>query len=571
MSSEEKIPSWVVSSDDKKLYGKALGLGAPQPVLADKDICLGFVESKDPPQASVPAPKRHKIEQWNSLFDLADPSAPNILEGKSNAVVNIGMVEPLGQVVPQHRIFVRQSYLDLFPKIWEQFKETKRVAISLTGTPGIGKSLFGFLYLIELVRFFQKSSASQTNPTTFGLGLNGVVVYEHVQEVNSPATYYLVYSETKEIFITEEKPLALLSQPNTFLIKDGPCTTYDVGCSVLWVSSPRSGSFQKAVELGQKMYVLPPWTTDELVDCWKAQCAPMLFPLSTEDDAKAVRDAETEVKQALDDDVVDEDRNEAVLRRWIADLGPVARRVFNPAKAYSKMKDAFSDLSQDDLNQLKQYATSKDAPGETKFKQSHRLLLMVPSSDFTTFELIPSSVKLGQTFLRKSLESDIKSVESLLGKMQGAHLGLAFEPYAHFMLSRENSFQIRNLETGVESELKVEDRSTVEVSNCALPDLVLKPAEYYVPTDPCFPAIDSWDTANMFQMTVAMTHPIKSGAKNFKALKGKGPTRIIFVVPKGLASDFQRQPLVLANGKPAPSAGGPTGGWNDVEQFVLGL
>jgi hypothetical protein len=75
----------------------------------------------------------------------------------------------------------------------------------------------------------------------------------------------------------------------------------------------------------------------------------------------------------------------------------------------------------------------------------------------------------------------------------------------------------------------------------------------------------------MFQITVGLSHPIKSNSKHFKALRGKGPTRIIFVVPKDIEDKFQRQPLVLADGKPFKGTGGPSEGWNDVQQFVLSL
>ena len=38
------FPSWVVSADDKKLYGKCLSRAAPPVILADKDVCIGFAD-----------------------------------------------------------------------------------------------------------------------------------------------------------------------------------------------------------------------------------------------------------------------------------------------------------------------------------------------------------------------------------------------------------------------------------------------------------------------------------------------------------------------------------------------
>jgi hypothetical protein len=42
------VPNWVASGseEDKKLYGAAKGFGADADVLSDRNICLGFVESK---------------------------------------------------------------------------------------------------------------------------------------------------------------------------------------------------------------------------------------------------------------------------------------------------------------------------------------------------------------------------------------------------------------------------------------------------------------------------------------------------------------------------------------------
>jgi hypothetical protein len=44
MSSHTLIPSWVVTPEDKKLYGAAIRKGANETVLSDRDITLGFLE-----------------------------------------------------------------------------------------------------------------------------------------------------------------------------------------------------------------------------------------------------------------------------------------------------------------------------------------------------------------------------------------------------------------------------------------------------------------------------------------------------------------------------------------------
>ncbi len=486
--------------------------------------------------------------------------------------MDIAITEPLGQRVPENRIFIRQCYIDLFPKIWGFLASKSRVTITLTGTPGIGKSLFGLVFILELVRFLQEKKASPSKLASFGLGLNGRIVYEFVKEVNAKPTYYLIDTEAKSISKTDENPSDWLDDEHAFLIKDGPCDDYPAHCSTVWLSSPRAGSFQKAFELAEGWLIMSPWTADELVECWKAGCAPKhLFPLPSDDFGALAWAAAKDVFEVLEDGLSEPERHEAVLRRWIAELGPVARRVFNPTKGYVNLAAALDDLSTDALSTLVKIATSQDATGEsTKFKMSHRLLLMIPSPDFTAYKFVPSSVKIGHSILRMSLETDLKTAQSLMGLMSGAHLGLVFEPYAHFVLAKGGTFQIRNLTTDALTEAKLPVRVTVQVENSQLPALGLEANKYYVPTDPCFAVIDSWTLEDMFQLTASLHHPIKSTAKQFKALKGKGPKRIIFVVPKTIEGNFKAQSLVLANGKPSVG-GGPKGGWNDVEQFVLGL
>ena len=82
---------------------------------------------------------------------------------------------PLGQQVPQQRIFVRECYTVIFEKIWNFYDQSQGpTTVTLTGTPGIGKSLFGLLFLIELIRFLRIGKASCGNLCGgVGLGLNG--------------------------------------------------------------------------------------------------------------------------------------------------------------------------------------------------------------------------------------------------------------------------------------------------------------------------------------------------------------------------------------------------------------
>ena len=386
------------------------------------------------------------------------------MDMKAGEVISIRALKPFGQTVPQGRVYMRQCYIDLFPKIMKLLCKEGQVTVTLTGTPGIGKSVFGLLVVVEIIRMLLDAKASCEAPAKFG----GLIVYEHVNCVEGPATYYLIDTDNRKIELMHKSmPPIELQNPRTLLVKDGPCKTYDVQCSVFWVSSPRDGAFQKVVFEGEQRYVVPPWTTDELVDCWKKECCPEdLFTLE-DDRAKLARMAKDDTLSVLEDGLPEVEKYEAVVRRWAADLGPVARRVFNPAKSYNFSQNALNnDLSKEDLQKVAEMAESKDAPGESsRFKTSHWLLLMDPSPDFTTFEFIPASMKIATMILYKRFQLDISAAQKLMGKMSGTHLGLVFEPFAHFTMSRGGSFIIRNLATGEESKLELSERSKQEIGN----------------------------------------------------------------------------------------------------------
>ena len=92
----------------------------------------------------------------------------------------VGLTSPFGQIVPSGRIFIRNFYVSLFRRLIDRFATEKKVTISVTGTPGTGKSLFGLLLLMELVNLLKASSASLGQPMdNFGLGLCGRIVHEH--------------------------------------------------------------------------------------------------------------------------------------------------------------------------------------------------------------------------------------------------------------------------------------------------------------------------------------------------------------------------------------------------------
>lgn len=421
--------------------------------------------------------------------------------------------------------------------------------------------MFGLYFLVKLVRFLKAAGACSSQLAQFGIGLNGIIVYEHTKTSGDEPWFYVIDVAAGTIDKSKVEPLSL-SDPRSFLIKDGPCQNSDVLCSVLWVSSPRAGAFQKfkSTATGCR-FVLPPWTADELVECWRCGCLPFCVVHNAE--SEGVLLAAKEAVEALDDDADENAQNEAKLRRWAGDFGPVARRMLDPAEARAHLQGALDELGDEDVRHLSRMAESAE--------QSHSLLLMLPAEDYSAYCFIPSSVSIGRKILQLQQAAHLQYAESLMGRITGAHLGLVFEPYAHYVLAAGGKWTIRSLAADRRETLQLKPLTTVDITNGDVKNLVIERGKYYVPTDPTYAVVDSWCGSDMFQMTVSQDHPIASGAKQYKALKNKGFRRLIFVVPQALAASFAEQPLVDSKGRRCGGGGGPQGGWNDVAQFVLGL
>ena len=320
-----------------------------------------------------------------SHADHADWPALLASDELKEAIVEVGLREPLGQFVPTRRIFVRKCYREVQSALWEMFREAKRVTVCLTGTPGIGKSMFGLYFLFQLVRFLLRSGASTARHAMLGLGLNGVIVYEYALNEADSSTFYVIDTTAATIWKTEADVSAWTDDPHSFLIKDGPCKGRPVHCSVLWISLPRAGSFQKAREISKATLYLPPWSPDELVECWKHRC--LSVELNDDEASKAVVLSGKEAEDALDSDADEDEKFEAKLRRWVGDLGPVARRLSRPALAHNRLIGALADVGNEDIDALGRIAEGGDPGGEVnKFRHSHRLLLMIPSADYTTYK-----------------------------------------------------------------------------------------------------------------------------------------------------------------------------------------
>lgn len=504
--------------------------------------------------------------------------------------VDVGESKPLGQRVPRKRIYCRACYSDFATLLF-----TSPAELLLIGSPGIGKSLFGLLFLLE----FARVKISNELPSHFTS--IECIVYEHRLTDSSKSTFFLIDFEVKKILEIEiEDAMYLCQLETTLLVKDGACVQFDVKCNWLWVTSPRPDAVRKlGQEIGVSTLYFPPVEVDELLQMFELNCAPEdLFAVAGDRDSLANR-AKEEAEAHYDDDEddvgdIDAARKRAVITRWAADLGPSARRVFKPVAGYLNLQGALTDLSRENYSKIVEIAESHEMEdaGEAvglvtprkvaqKFVQSHALLTMATTADYHGYTLAPVSQRVLNHIWNLKKGAELKDPMSLMKRLEGTRLGLVYEEFCHDHICRdtERGFSIEATRLGTQEKRTFNFGVLTKkcVANKDLDTHVLVAGEYYVPDDPTFPNVDAWTSTAMLQMTVnaKADHPIISGAKLFKKLKARGvPPIILYMVPKDLLNEYiekGKQPNVKADGKRPAGGIDPQGGWNEIEQYVCGL
>lgn len=530
------------------------------------------------------------------------------LLGKVNIISQDPELCPFDHTLPEGRIFGRQCYEPLLQKVFDAFINKKQV--KLTGTPGVGKSLFGLLLLRTLI---QRLKTKREDDPAWLKMLGGRIIYE--QKTGSDHhSFYEIDTVNETIFKINGWPFGMC-EFDVFLFRDGPCGYRPFGGYIFWASSPRPDDFQKyTVGLKTELFYMPAWTEQELIDCWRSGCAPAnLFSHLQEKASQDMphRDViaalevlidfcelELPLHRGLREDKMSgeilaclakvlqqSDYQEAVLRRWIADLGPVARRVFDPYD--SGYKRLFGALGLDKEELIEFLQDDKHRNDTVKFNHAHALLIMHATPDFTNFSFTPSSPSVGRVILSTLLRNQLSEAQKLMGRIRGTNKGLVFEPLAHHLLrTSKTAFQAHSL-TNPSEKISVELHSPNECNVtdeqlCQSNNFKIEDKKYYLPTNSSFSVVDAWTSHYMFQMTVSSLtneygHPIKSASKLFLQLRdrynGVNP-KLIFVVPKSEEEHVRHmkpQAFVCMNGKKPASSDGPQGGWNKLEQFVLFL
>lgn len=435
------------------------------------------------------------------------------LKSFSNAQLVDGCIQSQDQVFlpyPQDEIkklYVRKCYQDVFHLLIQHISlNVKSFAIS--GTPGIGKSLFFVYILYRLMDDFRMKTLSlKPNRVVYQIGST----FECFD-----LQHQLVIRTTK---LDAE---GLVREQDTLYIIDGRTSEPLVSsCVVLFISSPCSEWYKEFVK--QKMakeWYFPVWTLAELQTC-QCHCYPVL-PIETLQERHRI-------------------------------CGGVARFVFH--KDYSipipkKMRGALNDVNA--VRGVKYVGEITNI-----FPSSHTLLQILVGEDefgnaYQYTELDVASEYVGeQLWIRHSAQM-ITNLQRMFGGAPNEISRHLFEIYGHMVFSiGGRALTCRCLDSGIITEITLDTLhgQRVTFGKDTIPTAEDLVGKYYEPTDDdTFPAIDSLSRQGMFQFTVAAEHPIRGVQILQRLCELYDEPKLYFVVPPHRFTAFKKQSFKAKTG-----------------------
>jgi hypothetical protein len=203
--------------------------------------------------------KRQRIEISDLTTQLKSFANTQLVEGCIQSQDQAFLPYPQDEI---KTLYVRKCYQDVFHLLIQHINLNLK-SFAISGTPGIGKSLF-FVYILHrlMADFRTKTLSLQPNRVVYQMG----------------STYNCFDLQQKMVTRTTKLDAeGLVREQDTFYVIDGRTSEPLVSsCVVLFISSPRSEWYKEFVK--QKMakeWYFPVWTLDELQTCQR-HCYPDL-------------------------------------------------------------------------------------------------------------------------------------------------------------------------------------------------------------------------------------------------------------------------------------------------------
>jgi hypothetical protein len=419
----------------------------------------------------------------------------------------------LHKIVPRgmNQLYIRTAYVDLFNIILECLADKKASRIHnfiITGTPGVGKSVFLFYVLWRL---------SQMEET------EAVILRRHLDRGRIFVfTKHGGFMTTKDVDIDP-----LLDKESTWYLTDtlDPPPGIAVATTLL-VCSPARKHYSQFLKLGGtiKLY-MPLWSWSEFL-----RAAPT-YNVNAKDLASRYKY-----------------------------FGGVARYVLE--REVNPVKFLRESLNRIDSFSLKTLLLD---PGEEEYeKLVHSIIHYEVDPDYSGFQVRLASSYVTERLLEKFVKYRRQElvqfiIDSASNPLLQSVRGAMFEAFAHRCLSVDNTWKVRSLETNVDHDLHLKVLGVERFNDI---DDCKNVGVYYTPMNPKYPCIDSYMCGvGHFQMTVSNRHPIHF-EKMKKIIQTTSNNKLYFVVPLNIVNDFKLQTFRGEKGK---------SGEVFLEQFVIGI
>jgi hypothetical protein len=452
--------------------------------------------------------------------------------GLESRVVPQGNIMTVPHGVPQSfiytgdTIYIRECYPAYYDKIKETFLgKPEYYFISVTGTPGIGKSMF-YLYFIK--RYLSENPGKSVITASFDrdrklkdcrlIRPNGIV--EKCTDISGG---YMI-----PVFDTVSWPKDIDCD---FYLYDGPPTTTPIDVKMVAFTSP---NFSWLDSMRKESYhctmYMPTWDISELLD------------------------ANEELEMNID-------TNEIINRFSL--FGGSARYCLSTSDAFiSDGKNGINSA----LIKINGFDQMRDCflGNADLYTSVHRLMHYLPDNNPRFAKLIPASKLIDQKLaerLKMKLDDNQKQLMMELdGSDKGSSFaGFLFEKFAHERLLDGGQFEMRSLANSSRSMIEINQtigQYSLFKKNFLLDDIFKY--IYHIPEMPNYPSIDSFIVTDnavlMFQITMRESHPVKSSglvtlleSLGQLADEQENPllAQLMFVVPKGMGESYRKQDILF--------------------------
>ena len=427
----------------------------------------------------------------------------------------------LGKSALGSKIFVRPCYnevVQLIRKSAAQRNDGTTPKIVIVGTPGIGKSVFGY-YLLYLLRLEGRTVVFEAKDVWHRFSDEGTVVGDFSSFMTAG-----FFSDGNTWYLSDpiKRPREMLQCPTVVFV------------------SPKIGRTKEFLKMSMsEEFVMGPWGEDELMECRR-----LIYP----------EVSETDVRKRFD----------------VA--GGVARVVFGKVNLDKYSDDMIAKASRESVKSLPQLAANENSDFSNE-DWGDQLLHMKPwppgcsvsEQKYITFAseyatgVVASALKIqGDKALPAILGSDFFGTATTL--VSGSAKGILYEYLAHKAIARSpggggtdgRTFPMRIFGNSTVINSTFQFSGTEVFEGKRIPGM-LRPGVYYRPKNTNFPAIDGLgidtggDTLFFFQMKVAGAEKVngtyvESYWKTALQSKGASPKNfvLLYVVPSGSRSVWEK-------------------------------